>query len=411
MIFSVFRIFIMNKILSRLLTNYKRREDILKSRGISGLINYSGGYILLIVLVISAFLVSVTSDFFLRSHIYIGYLKRFKSDAAADYLAHSGKALAIAVLDVDRLGLAGSFLPGLNGDRSIDTYNDIWGLDFPEIPVMEGTVKFEFEDENSKINLSVLANQLVEKTPYYGIVQRFFLDMGLPIDLADTVLDWVDPDDNRSPYGAESSGYYLVLTPPYSAKNDSMDSIDELMLVKGFTQELVYGLGGGNHGMEKNLVDNNRGNIAIPAEKLSLISGGDKTADPGFNDSIEKKFGREKERRLSNYLRVHGDRLDFRSEANRININTASFRVLMSLTPSMTEEMVERIIRRRQLQPFKSVSEINSIIGDDHNLGNLLTVRSQIFKITVTARVQNGYARHIIYFDRFNRLVLSCAKE
>lgn len=401
----------MNRKFSAIFNNYKKKEEILKSRGIAGLIDFSGGYILLIVLVISAFLVSVTSDFFLRSHTYIGYLKRFKADAAAEYLAYSGQALAIAVLDVDRLGLAGSFLPGLNNDRNIDTYNDIWGLDFPEIPIMDGTVKFEFEDENSKINLSVLANQLVEKTPYYGILQRFFLDMGLSIDLADTILDWVDPDDLRSPYGAESSGYYLTLIPPYSAKNDSMDSIDELLLIKRFTPELVYGIGGGNYRVEKNLVEDNKGNISIPIDKLSAISGTEVSDVRESDDSIEKKFGRERDRRLSNYLRVHGDRLDFTKEANRININTASFRVLMSLTPSMTEEIVEDIIRRRQLQPFKSVSEINAFIGENHNLGNLLTVRSQIFKITVTARVQNGSARHIIYFDRFNRLVLSCTQE
>ncbi len=401
----------MNNLFSAFIRNYKVRKEVLASRGIRGLIDLNGGYILLIVLVMSAFLVSVTSDFFLRSHIYIGYLKRFKSDASAEYLAHSGLALAKAVLDVDRLGLAGSFLPGLNNDRNIDTYKDIWGLEFPELPIMDGFVKFEFEDENSKINLSVLANELVEKAPYYGILQRFFLDMGLSIDLADTILDWVDPDDVRSPYGAESSGYYLTLTPPYSAKNDSMDSIDELLQVKGFTPEIIYGFGGGNYGIEKNLVEDNKGNITIPVDKLLGITGTESAGESGLTDSPEKKFGRERDRRLSNYLRVHGDRADFTSEINRININTAGFRVLMALTPAMTEEIVEEIIRRRQLQPFKSVSEINTFIGEDHNLGNLLTVRSRIFKITVTARVQNGYARHIIYFDRFDRLVLSCTKE
>ena len=190
-----------------------------------------------------------------------------------------------------------------------------------------------------------------------------------------------------------------------------MDSIDELHLVKGFTPEIVYGFGGGNSGMEKNLVEDNKGNVTIPVDKLAAISGSGVSADTGFKESIEKKYGRERDRRLSSYLRVHGDRLDFTSEVNRININTASFRVLMSLTPTMTEDIVEQIIRRRQLQPFKSVSEINTFIGEDHNLGNLLTVRSQIFKITVTAAVENGYARHIIYFDRFNRLVLSCTQE
>jgi len=403
----------MTKIILLFINNYNKRKEILADQGIRGIIDLKGGYILLIVLVISAFLVTVTSDFFLHSHTYIGYFKRFRSDAAADYLAYSGLELAKAVLDVDRLGIAGSFMPGLNNDKNIDTYNDIWALDFPEIPIMNGTVKFEFEDENSKINLSVLANELVEKTPYFGMIQRFFLDMGIPLDLADSLLDWVDPDDFRSPYGAESSGYYLTLTPPYSAKNEAMDSISELLLIKGFTPEIIYGLGGGNSGLEKNIVEDNKGTITIPLDLISGITG-EETADlneTSFKDSIEKKTGREKSRRLDNYFRVHGNRDDFTSEINRININTASFRVLLSLTPSITEEIAGDIVKRRQLQPFKAVSELNTFLGEDHTLGNLLTVKSQIFRITVTARVDNGYARHIIYFDRLNRKILAYTKE
>jgi type II secretory pathway component PulK len=403
----------MNRIILLFINNYRTRKEILTNKGVKGVINLKGGYILLIVLVISAFLVTVTSDFFLRSHTYIGYFKRFRSDAAADYLAYSGLELAKAVLDIDRLGIAGSFMPGLNNDKNIDTYNDIWALDFPEIPIMNGTVKFEFEDENSKINLSVLSNDLVEKTPYFAMIQRLFLDMGLPLDLADSLLDWVDPDDFRSPYGAESSGYYLTLTPPYSAKNEFMDSITELLLVKGFTPEIVYGLGGGNSGMEKNIVEDNKGTINIPLDKIPGITGEEaaEKSDTSFKDSIEQKFGREKSRRLDNYFRVHGDRDDFTSEVNKININTASFRILMSLTPSITEEIAGDIIKRRQLQPFKAVSEINTFLGEDHNIENLLTVKSQIFRITVTAYVDSGFARHIIYFDRLNRKILAYTKE
>ena len=133
--------------------------------------------------------------------------------------------------------------------------------------------------------------------------------------------------------------------------------------------------------------------------------------DSSFEESVEKKFGREKNRRLDNYLRVHGNRDDFTSEVNRININTAPFRVLMALTSSITEENVEDIIRSRQLQPFKAVSEINSFLGEEHNLGNLLTVKSQIFKITVTATLEHGFSRHIIYFDRVNKKILAYTKE
>src|SRR5207302_1022705 len=51
-------------------------------------------------------------------------------------------------------------------------------------------------------------------------------------DVADSILDWLDPDDDPRPNGAESN-YYSALG--YSAKNGPMDSLDELLMVKGVT--------------------------------------------------------------------------------------------------------------------------------------------------------------------------------
>ena len=61
------------------------------------------------------------------------------------------------------------------------------------------------------------------------------------MDYADMIKDWVDIDDSRSPYGAESSDYYLNLEYSYKAKNAAMDSIDELLMLKDMTPEIYYG--------------------------------------------------------------------------------------------------------------------------------------------------------------------------
>src|SRR5207248_8062397 len=37
------------------------------------------------------------------------------------------------------------------------------------------------------------------------------------------------------------SNYYQTLNPPYNAKNGPLDSLDELLLVKGVTPQLLYG--------------------------------------------------------------------------------------------------------------------------------------------------------------------------
>ena len=58
--------------------------------------------------------------------------------------------------------------------------------------------------------------------------------------VSDSILDWIDPDDNTRPAGAESD-YYLGLTPSYNAKNAPIDNLDELQLVKGVTRDMFNG--------------------------------------------------------------------------------------------------------------------------------------------------------------------------
>ena len=59
-------------------------------------------------------------------------------------------------------------------------------------------------------------------------------------DIANSIIDWVDPDNDAAPGGAESD-YYNGLTPPYNAKNGPLDSLEELLLVKGVTPQLLFG--------------------------------------------------------------------------------------------------------------------------------------------------------------------------
>ncbi len=403
----------MNKYFSIIRNNYNKRKISLEKNGVRSYLVNSKGYILLIVLVISAFLVSFTSEFFYKTHIYISYIKRFKSDNNSEYLAYSGFELAKAILDVDRLGLASSFMPNLSSDRNTDSYKDIWALDIPELSLPGGTVKIIIEDENSKINVSALANESVEKTPYYGILQRLIGNMGFSIDIADCIIDWVDPDSVRFPYGAESSDYYLTLTPPYSAQNGEMSSIDELLLVKMVTPEIFYGIGGGNHGLEKNLVDDNKGDVTIPLYKLENISTAEKEeeSDSSSKENLKREIGKEKDRALYNYLRVHGSGANYLDEENKININTASFRVLSAVLNEMNEDVITDIIRKRQLQPFKSITEINEFVKEPGVLENLITVKSRIFKITVKASGDSGFCRFITYYDRDEKKILYCSVE
>ena len=123
------------------------------------------------------------------------------------------------------------------------------GMDEEGVP--EG-FRYGLIDESSKINLSILpyADVLVGE----GAARGFLLNLPeMTDDIADAIIDWVDKDDEAREYGAESS-YYEGLNPPYQCKNAPMDSLEELLLVRGVTPELLYG------------ADTNRNGVIDPIE-------------------------------------------------------------------------------------------------------------------------------------------------
>ena len=67
--------------------------------------------------------------------------------------------------------------------------------------------------------------------------------MGLPgmtIDVADAILDWLDEDDETRENGAEFD-YYAALDPPYAPKNGPLETIEEMLLIRGVTPDLLFG--------------------------------------------------------------------------------------------------------------------------------------------------------------------------
>jgi len=99
--------------------------------------------------------------------------------------------------------------------------------------------RFGLVDESSKINLNSL--------PFFdswtpGSARQILMALpNMTEEIADSILDWVDEDDEEREYGTESS-FYSSLSPAYAPKNGPLDSLDELLLVKGVTPELLFSL-------------------------------------------------------------------------------------------------------------------------------------------------------------------------
>lgn len=98
-------------------------------------------------------------------------------------------------------------------------------------------VRFGLIDESSKLNL----NSLPLEKRHAKLARQMLAGLpGMTPGIADAILDWLDADDVPREFGAESE-YYRTLGAPHSTRNGPLQSLDELLLVRGVTRELLFG--------------------------------------------------------------------------------------------------------------------------------------------------------------------------
>ncbi len=92
----------------------------------------------------------------------------------------------------------------------------------------EGGLRFGLTDEASKLNLNSATTSMVSRLP------------GMKASLTDALLDFLDADDVPRPEGAEQE-YYDALPQPYRMHNGPLSTVEQLLLVRGFSPSVVLG--------------------------------------------------------------------------------------------------------------------------------------------------------------------------
>jgi general secretion pathway protein K len=186
-------------------------------------------------------------------------------------------------------------------------------------------------DESGKIDI----NQLNDATIviFKNLLTALGIDLETVTIIADSLLDWKDPDDLHRLNGAENS-YYMSLPDPYPTKNANFTSVDELQLVRGITPEILYGT----------------------AARTGMAS----------------------------FVTVH-------SPAAQISINTAPRVVLLSI-PGMTPDAAEQIITLREADKLKALQDVQPLLGDNYPLAQpyMGIAQSPIFTIESTGYSEGG---------------------
>jgi general secretion pathway protein K len=154
--------------------------------------------------------------------------------------------------------------------------------------------------------------------------------------VVDSVMDWRDPDDFSRVNGAEND-YYQTLKEPYNCKNGNLDSIEELLLVRGVTPELFYGRKG---------TKNEEAGKGYPAGLKDLFS-----------------------------VYAQGEQID---------INSAS-PIALRFVLGIPEEVSRRIVSAREEKGFESILDLRQRVPEFGLLPNVGEIESLLGTLSTTS--------------------------
>jgi DNA uptake protein ComE-like DNA-binding protein len=167
-----------------------------------------------------------------------------------------------------------------------------------------GLLRYGLTDEAGKLDLNEASEAMLDRLP------------GLKPAQAQALWDFLDVDNTPRPEGAEQE-YYDTLPTPYAVRNGPLASLDELLLVRGFTQALLYGEdANGNFTLDANEddgptqfpPDNGDGRLDLGLRALVTIDCYDRDVDNdgvprgNINDPQSKLFTNDLPAGVVNYI-------------------------------------------------------------------------------------------------------------
>ncbi len=127
----------------------------------------------------------------------------------------------------------------------------------------EDFIRFGLTDEASRLNLNTATSDQLLALVRAAIGEEE--QEIIPQDIVDAILDWRDTDSESRSEALDTEGdYYAELPVPYKVKNADFDTVEELLLVKGMTPQILYGEDFDRNGL---LTDNeNDGDETFPLD-------------------------------------------------------------------------------------------------------------------------------------------------
>ena len=228
-------------------------------------------------------------------------------------------------------------------ERGFDALSQMWAggplgtnevlmeISLSDVRLGEGRINVRIQDLERKFNVNVVDEPFLNRTMQVIGVDPFVSEV-----IVDSLLDWLDSNQEPRLNGADGEDYITTPNPPfppYISKNGPIDHIAELLLIRGIEPSLYYGLG---------------------KETSSPLTTSDPSPETvGLHDIFTSIGG------------------------PRVNINTAST-VVLSLIPGLNEILAREIVRFRRGEdqldgtiddmPFRSLNDLSAVPGMDPEL-------------------------------------------
>lgn len=295
-----------------------------------------------VILILSLLISSMAYDMQVEANVAAFMRKRTKSQ----YLARAGMEWTMAVLtrkvtenQDEELVLE----PDQDEQLVVASINLSRGVGVSGIEKELGDGKFivDIVPEESRRNVNVLTEEDWEE-----VLDQAGVENTRWPELIDSFMDWIDENDTYRLNGAESDDAFYQEA-EYEVKNAPLDTVDELQMIKGFDDAILYG-------------------------------------GPSKEDDSVQYQG------IAGWLTTWGD--------GKVNVNTASREVLLTL-PNIEEDVIDRILEFRtgldaeantKDDGFRDIEDVIQKTGLAAELGNLITTTERKFLRVVSIGEVDG---------------------
>lgn len=200
------------------------------------------GFALIAVLLVLAFVAVVGAEFAYSMRLEATAARIYKETLIATHLAEAGLEQAIRelVAEVAFVGLGDAKDAEADAECPLVFYTRerlaLKRLPHRNVPLGAGQFTYCITDEEARLNLNTAPPDRVGR-----LLQTLGLERQDRDVVVDSLQDWRDPNEEHRLNGAESEDTYLKLPVPYRSKNGNLDSLAELIQIKGVTAKLLHG--------------------------------------------------------------------------------------------------------------------------------------------------------------------------